>query len=486
MIRYGILPLLLFLGVFLFTGSAEAKTISTEDGEWKWEYWTSPPSKITKDSYSFARVRNTNTGKLLPKGWHTIDNMKYYVSASGLIRDQYHDGFYIGEEMGEGVYAKGSKQVKYKWQKFKGKKWKYGTKDKKVYVKNARVWIDAKLYIFDADGYLLPAGWNQVDGKWYYIRKNGSCILGWKKIGGAKFFFDYTTGVMLEKGCYDTKTAFAKKSRYYVFIPGGALKKAAGWQKGLDGYWYRSQKGGAAKFGWETVDGKDYYFEPAQGGRMAVSIPGFECYQDGRHLKSNGVAEEKSSAWHEKDGQWWYGNKGKGLTSQTACINGWYYLFNADSYCIRGWNIARTQQVIYIKEKEYDDPADITWNAPIKLTRKELLLFGAVIYLEAGAEPYRGQLAVANVVLNRLRSGRYGKTIKDVIYAPYQFSVVGTKTFERMIKTGGSETALKAAKEALKGKNNIGSYVSFRMLLTYDITKLTDYNIIGNHVFFTE
>ena len=93
---------------------------------------------------------------------------------------------------------------------------------------------------------------------------------------------------------------------------------------------------------------------------------------------------------------------------------------------------------------------------------------------------------MANVVLNRLRSGRYGSTISDVIYATYQFSVVGTKTFERMIKTGGSETALKAAKEALKGKNNIGSYVSFRMIMSYDITKLSDYKIIGNHVFFTE
>ena len=477
----------LFFGIFGFSQTAEAETITTESGEWKWEYWTSPPSKQTKVSYSFARVRNTRTGKLLSSGWHAIDNKNYYVSASGLIRDQFHGGNYIGEKMGEGTFTKGTKQTKYKWLKYKGGKWKYGTKNKKTFVKNRKVWIDGGLYIFDEDGFLPKAGWYQFSGKWYYVLKSGACALGWKKVSGAWFFFDYTTGVMVEKGCYDTKGVFAKKSHYYIFTPGGALKTVRGWQKGIDGYWYRSNKDGSAVFGWDAVDGKDYYFEKAQGGRMAVSgINGMECFQNGRHLKKNGVAEAKKYAWHEKDGFWWYGKGGTGLASQTACINGWYYYFNDDGYCVRGWNIARTKQTVYIKETEYDDPKDITWNDPIKLTNEELLLFGAVIYLEAGAESYRGQLAVANVVLNRLRSGRYGSTISDVIYAPYQFSVVGTKTFERMIKTGGSETALKAAKEALKGKNNIGSYVSFRMIMSYDITKLSDYKIIGNHVFFTE
>ena len=84
------LLLILFFGIFGFSQTAEAETITTESGEWKWEYWTSPPSKQTKVSYSFARVRNTRTGKLLSSGWHAIDNKNYYVSASGLIRDQFH------------------------------------------------------------------------------------------------------------------------------------------------------------------------------------------------------------------------------------------------------------------------------------------------------------------------------------------------------------------------------------------------------------
>ena len=186
------LLLILFFGIFGFSQTAEAETITTESGEWKWEYWTSPPSKQTKVSYSFARVRNTRTGKLLSSGWHAIDNKNYYVSASGLIRDQFHGGNYIGEKMGEGTFTKGTKQTKNKWLKYKGGKWKYGTKNKKTFVKNRKVWIDGGLYIFDEDGFLPKAGWYQFSGKWYYVLKSGACALGWKKVSGAWFFFDFT------------------------------------------------------------------------------------------------------------------------------------------------------------------------------------------------------------------------------------------------------------------------------------------------------
>lgn len=44
------------------------------------------------------------------------------------------------------------------------------------------------------------------------------------------------------------------------------------------------------------------------------------------------------------------------------------------------------------------------------------------IYFEARGEPIDGQYAVAFVTMNRLKSGRFGKTVKDVVYQPRQFS----------------------------------------------------------------
>jgi spore germination cell wall hydrolase CwlJ-like protein len=46
------------------------------------------------------------------------------------------------------------------------------------------------------------------------------------------------------------------------------------------------------------------------------------------------------------------------------------------------------------------------------------------VYFEARGEPIEGQLAVAEVVLNRAASGRYPGTICEVVTQPWQFSFV--------------------------------------------------------------
>lgn len=46
------------------------------------------------------------------------------------------------------------------------------------------------------------------------------------------------------------------------------------------------------------------------------------------------------------------------------------------------------------------------------------------VYFESGLEPLEGQVAVAEVVLNRMRSGRYPTTICGVVLQPAQFSYV--------------------------------------------------------------
>lgn len=48
----------------------------------------------------------------------------------------------------------------------------------------------------------------------------------------------------------------------------------------------------------------------------------------------------------------------------------------------------------------------------------------SAVYFEARGEPLEGQLAVADVVLNRSVSGRYPDTICGVVLQPWQFSFV--------------------------------------------------------------
>ena len=142
----------------------------------------------------------------------------------------------------------------------------------------------------------------------------------------------------------------------------------------------------------------------------------------------------------------------------------------------------------------------------------DLRLLSGLIYAEAGGQSYNGMLAVANVVLNRAKSSVYwhANTVKEVIYDrkwSVQFSVTiknkktGLSSLDKALKyydtrkfTGGNpeaekkamERAVKAAKAALEGKNNIGNYLCFTNKRgTSSIKKkYPDYKIIGDHIFY--
>lgn len=75
---------------------------------------------------------------------------------------------------------------------------------------------------------------------------------------------------------------------------------------------------------------------------------------------------------------------------------------------------------IYVEEKPYVEPR----YPDVELTWEEQQLLAKLIWLEARGEPAEGQQAVAEVVLNRLVSGKYGKTLSDVIYDEGQFRSV--------------------------------------------------------------
>lgn len=54
----------------------------------------------------------------------------------------------------------------------------------------------------------------------------------------------------------------------------------------------------------------------------------------------------------------------------------------------------------------------------------ETACLAGAVYFESHGEPLVGQLAVAKVILNRVRSGRYAPTICGVVTQPSQFSFV--------------------------------------------------------------
>ncbi len=76
-----------------------------------------------------------------------------------------------------------------------------------------------------------------------------------------------------------------------------------------------------------------------------------------------------------------------------------------------------------------------------------LNLLARLVYGEARGEPYTGQVAVAAVVLNRVKSSSFPNTISGVIYQSGAFSVVN----DGQINLTPNQTAYNAAQDALNG-----------------------------------
>ena len=74
-------------------------------------------------------------------------------------------------------------------------------------------------------------------------------------------------------------------------------------------------------------------------------------------------------------------------------------------------------------------------------------LLARLVYGEARGEPYTGQVAVAAVVLNRVKSSSFPNTIAGVIYQKGAFNVVD----DGQINLSPNSTAVKAAQDALNG-----------------------------------
>lgn len=72
------------------------------------------------------------------------------------------------------------------------------------------------------------------------------------------------------------------------------------------------------------------------------------------------------------------------------------------------------------KEKVIEVVKEPTYTYNITSAEREML--ARLVYREANTESLECQMAVVSVVINRWQDGRWGNTLEDVIYSPYQFT----------------------------------------------------------------
>ncbi|MFD2369314.1 spore cortex-lytic enzyme [Brevibacillus sp. GCM10020057] len=115
---------------------------------------------------------------------------------------------------------------------------------------------------------------------------------------------------------------------------------------------------------------------------------------------------------------------------------------------------ANTASAVKQFQRKYGLPADgvagtQTWKTlkKVSVNKTEMQLLAQLVYAEARGESYVGQVAVAAVVMNRLRSSDFPATVKGVIFEPYAFTSVNDGQFWLT----PNATAYRAAWDAVRG-----------------------------------
>lgn len=116
------------------------------------------------------------------------------------------------------------------------------------------------------------------------------------------------------------------------------------------------------------------------------------------------------------------------------------------------------------------------------ISDSDLNLLARCVYGESRGEPYNGQVAVAAVVLNRVKSSKFPNTIYGVIYQKGAFTAVS----DGQINLTPNQSAYNAARDALNGWDPTGGCLYYYNPATATsswIWSLTVHIKIGKHNF---
>lgn len=136
--------------------------------------------------------------------------------------------------------------------------------------------INGKWYYFSDDGWVRTGWVCDTDGRWYYMNNDGSMATGWfKPVTSPRWYYlDPANGHMLTSCWIQDKDS----NCWYYLNEAGVM--CTGWL--LSGNtWYLLDDNGAMCTGWNIVNGRWYYLN--QSGAMLTGwqeINGFYYYMD--------------------------------------------------------------------------------------------------------------------------------------------------------------------------------------------------------------
>lgn len=355
-------------------------------------------------------------------------------------------------------------------------------------------------------------GFVKVGSSTYCYKKNGSLYRGWLTVGKNKYYLT-SKGLLLKSKWISSggKKYFASKtgkiyknclvkigSNQYGFDSNGVMLKGKAQLNGKTYYFYK-KNGRMLKKAFVKIGDKKYYFS-------ANGVMGKKVWVNNYYVNASGYVS--TNAWvgsryvgkdghplkglQQIDGTYYYFNTstGKKLVSTTKTVSGVKYTFDKNGKGTTKTSANETDKPsVSVQSTYYTDP---------KVSDETLL--AAIIFCEAGNQPYYGQVGVGMVITNRMRSTSFPSKLKEVVYQTIQFSPTFDGALTSVLKDQSRITASckKAAAEVLtkyKANNysvkmndknlSLKSYVFFMTKPAYVRLGLSSpYKQLGDHVFF--
>lgn len=157
-------------------------------------------------------------------------------------------------------------------------------------------------------------------------------------------------------------------------------------------------------------------------------------------------------------------------------------------FTLSGSNVFASPKGINNLYKEQATSVEVLSNVvkpDVYVTDDEVYLMAQTVFAESSSEPYKGKVAVASVIINRLKAPGFPKTISGVIKQKDAFSCVKNGTLNVI----PDESSYLAVLEALRGDDPTSKAVFFYNPKTATSpwmikTKKSNVIPIGNHIFF--
>jgi len=117
---------------------------------------------------------------------------------------------------------------------------------------------------------------------------------------------------------------------------------------------------------------------------------------------------------------------------------------------------------------------------------RDLTCLAGAVYFESKGEPLSGQLAVADVIINRTKSGRFPTSICSVVTQRGQFSFVRGGHIPTIANSRAYRTAVAVARVAIEDAwdNPAGDAMYFHARRVSPGWRMQKVASIGNHIFY--